>query len=85
MGEAGRDWFPLSGCQSGRLRLSAEWKPVAMAGSLHGLDHYKFPIGVVRLHLIKATDVKYAFYALVYGTEIDTLRLGTLRLPLVAR
>lgn len=59
MGEAGRDWFPLSGCKSGRLRLSAEWKPVAMAGSLHGLNSYKFPIGVVRLNIIKATDVKY--------------------------
>ncbi|KAJ3567153.1 hypothetical protein NP233_g6551 [Leucocoprinus birnbaumii] len=58
MGEAGRDWFPLSGAKSGRLRLSAEWKPVAMAGSLHGLNQYKFPIGVVRLNLIKATDVK---------------------------
>ncbi|KAF9452575.1 transmembrane protein [Macrolepiota fuliginosa MF-IS2] len=58
MGEAGRDWFPLSGCKSGRVRISAEWKPLAMAGSLHGLDHYKFPIGVVRLNIIKATDVK---------------------------
>lgn len=58
-GEAGRDWFPLSGCKSGRIRISAEWKPVAMAGSLHGLNQYRFPIGVVRLNLIKATDVKY--------------------------
>ncbi|KXN83626.1 hypothetical protein AN958_01192 [Leucoagaricus sp. SymC.cos] len=58
MGEAGRDWFPLSGCKSGKVRLSVEWKPVAMAGSLHGLDQYQFPIGVVRLNLIKATDVK---------------------------
>ncbi|KAF5356241.1 hypothetical protein D9756_004179 [Leucocoprinus leucothites] len=58
MGEAGRDWFPLSGCKTGRVRISAEWKPVAMAGSLHGLNQYKFPIGVVRLNLIKATDVK---------------------------
>ncbi|EKM83486.1 hypothetical protein AGABI1DRAFT_88463 [Agaricus bisporus var. burnettii JB137-S8] len=58
MGEAGRDWFPLSNAKSGRLRLTAEWKPVAMAGSLHGLNSYRFPIGVVRLHIIKAVDVK---------------------------
>lgn len=57
-GEAGRDWFPLSGCKSGKLRMSAEWKPLNMAGSLHGADQYTPPIGVVRLFLHKATDVK---------------------------
>ncbi|KAJ7785918.1 C2 domain-containing protein [Mycena metata] len=56
--EAGRDWFPLSNCKSGKIRVSAEWKPLNMAGSLHGADQYKPPIGVVRLHLDKATDVK---------------------------
>ncbi|KAI0080049.1 tricalbin [Panus rudis PR-1116 ss-1] len=56
--EAGRDWWPLSGCKSGKLRLSAEWKPLNMAGSLHGVDQYIPPIGVVRLWLQKATDVK---------------------------
>ncbi|KAJ7275417.1 C2 domain-containing protein [Mycena haematopus] len=56
--EANRDWFPLSNCKSGKIRLSAEWKPLNMAGSLHGADQYKPPIGVVRLHLDKATDVK---------------------------
>ncbi|KAF7367225.1 hypothetical protein MSAN_00784300 [Mycena sanguinolenta] len=56
--EVGRDWFPLSNCKSGKIRMSAEWKPLNMAGSLHGADKYKPPIGVVRLHLDKATDVK---------------------------
>ncbi|KAF8898443.1 C2 domain-containing protein [Infundibulicybe gibba] len=58
MGEAERDWFPLSGCKSGKLRLSAEWKPLQMAGGLHGSEQYTPPIGVVRLLLDKATDVK---------------------------
>lgn len=62
--EAGKDWWPLSGCNSGKLRLSAEWKPLNMAGSLHGADQYVPPIGVVRLWLKKATDVKCA---LVYS------------------
>ncbi|TFL06303.1 C2 domain-containing protein [Pterulicium gracile] len=53
-----RDWWPLSGCKSGKLRVSAEWKPLNMAGSLHGASKYTPPIGVVRLHLIKAVDVK---------------------------
>jgi Ca2+-dependent lipid-binding protein len=56
--EAGRDWFPLSGCKTGKIRVSAEWKPLDMAGSLHGSDQYKPPIGVVRLCLDKASDVK---------------------------
>ncbi|CAA7258740.1 unnamed protein product [Cyclocybe aegerita] len=54
----GRDWFPLSGCKQGKLRLSAEFKPLAMAGALHGSDQYKPPIGVVRLVIDKAVDVK---------------------------
>ena len=54
--DAGNDWWPLSGCKSGRLRLSTEWKPLEL--SLHGVDQYVPPIGVVRLRLKKATDVK---------------------------
>jgi len=56
--EAGRDWWPLSGCKCGRVRLSVEWKPLNMAGSLYGADQYVPPIGAVRLWLKKATDVK---------------------------
>lgn len=54
----GRDWWPLDGCKSGRLRLSVEWKPLAIAGSLAGADQYRPPIGVVRLWIQQATDVK---------------------------
>jgi Ca2+-dependent lipid-binding protein len=61
--EAGRDWFPLSNCKSGKIRLSADWKPLNMPGSLHSADKYVPPIGVVRLHLDKATDVKYVVSA----------------------
>lgn len=62
--QAGKDWFPLSGCHSGKLRLSAEWKPLYMAGSLHGSDQYMPPIGVVRLVIDKAVDVKYISFHL---------------------
>lgn len=54
--EAGKDWWPLNGCKSGRIRLSTEWKPLEM--SLHGVDQYVPPIGVVRLLLKRAADVK---------------------------
>lgn len=53
-----RDWFPLSDCKNGKIRISAEWKPLNMAGSLHGATAYTPPIGVVRLWLDRATDVK---------------------------
>ncbi|OBZ79221.1 Uncharacterized protein PYUK71.03c [Grifola frondosa] len=56
--ESGKDWWPLSSCKSGKIRVTAEWKPLNMAGSLHGVDQYVPPIGVVRLWLQKATDVK---------------------------
>lgn len=51
-------WFPLSGCPTGKVRLSAEWKPLEMAGSLQGAGSYSPPIGVVRLWIKRAKDVK---------------------------
>ena len=56
--EEDHDWWQLSGCKSGRLRLTTEWKPLNMAGSIYGAHHYTPPIGVVRLWLNSATDVK---------------------------
>jgi Ca2+-dependent lipid-binding protein len=56
--ETDRDWWQLSGCKSGRLRLTAEWKPLNMAGSVYGVHQYTPPIGAVRLWLKNATDVK---------------------------
>ncbi|KAI0757330.1 tricalbin [Daedaleopsis nitida] len=55
---SGKDWWPLSGAPSGKLRVTADWKPLNMAGSLHGADQYVPPIGVVRLWLKRARDVK---------------------------
>lgn len=57
-----REWWPLNGCKSGKVRLSCEWKPLQMAGALSGADQYMPPIGVVRLWLQKATDVKYVSF-----------------------
>ncbi|KAF8525146.1 tricalbin [Hysterangium stoloniferum] len=56
--QAGKDWWPLSHCKTGRVRVTAEWKPLNIAGSLQGADHYTPPIGVVRLWMKKATDLK---------------------------
>ncbi|KAF8604948.1 tricalbin [Ceratobasidium sp. AG-I] len=56
--EKQQDWFPLSGCKSGKVRLSADWKPLNMAGSMQGAGSYSPPIGIVRLWIKRATDVK---------------------------
>ena len=42
-------WFSLSGCKSGQVKISAEWKPLSMAGSLHGSGSYVPPIGLVKV------------------------------------
>ncbi len=66
------DWFPLSNCQTGKIRLSAEWKPLNMSGSLHGAEQYTPPIGVVRLLLDRATDVKNVEVAL--GGKVNSIQ-----------
>jgi Ca2+-dependent lipid-binding protein len=35
----------LSGCKSGKIRISVEWKPLSMAGSFHDVEQYVPPIG----------------------------------------
>lgn len=54
----GQDWFPLSNAKSGRIRLSAVWKPVLMAGAINGAGVYTPPIGVIRVHFKSAQDLK---------------------------
>lgn len=56
--EKQQDWFPLSGSKHGRVRMSAEWKPVLMSGSMNGGSGYTPAIGVVKFWMKKAIDVK---------------------------
>ncbi|KAL7422727.1 Tricalbin-2 [Cryptotrichosporon argae] len=56
--ERNQDWLPLTGSRAGKIRVTAEWKPVAMTGSISGAAAYVPPIGVLRLWLKKAVDVK---------------------------
>ncbi|CAE6474512.1 unnamed protein product, partial [Rhizoctonia solani] len=56
--EKQQDWFPLSGCKSGKVRISADWKPLNMAGSMQGAGSYSPPIGIIRLWIKCAKDVK---------------------------
>lgn len=53
--EKGDDWFNLT--SMGRVRLSAAWKPVALKGG-DAMRNYVEPIGTLRFHLIKGTDMR---------------------------
>lgn len=52
-------WWMLSGCNTGRVRISAEWKPLNMAGSLQGAGTYTPPIGLVRLWFVNRLFLNY--------------------------
>lgn len=56
--EKGNDWFPLKGSGAGKIRLSADFKPVALPGVIDGASGYQAPIGVLRVWLKDAVDVK---------------------------
>ncbi|KAK9477713.1 C2 domain-containing protein [Lipomyces japonicus] len=53
--EKGNDWFKLT--PGGRVRLSAQWKPVALKG-VSSSGGYVPPIGVFRFNIKKAASVR---------------------------
>jgi Ca2+-dependent lipid-binding protein len=53
-----QDWFPLSGCDTGRVRLTAQWKGLQMTGAINGAGVYTPPIGVLRLFIRRGVDLK---------------------------
>jgi Ca2+-dependent lipid-binding protein len=55
--EQGKEWYQLSGTQSGRVKMMAQWRPVAISGVI-GSGGYSTPIGVMRLHFQKANDLR---------------------------
>ncbi|KAF7531281.1 hypothetical protein G7054_g9026 [Neopestalotiopsis clavispora] len=58
MSAQGKDWFLLSGAKSGRVKVTAQWKPVALSGVLAGSGGYQTPIGVMRLHFKNARELR---------------------------
>ncbi|KAL2213575.1 tricalbin [Sarocladium strictum] len=55
--EQGKEWYNLAGATTGRVKMLAKWKPVAIQG-IAGTGGYSTPIGVIRLHFLKATDLR---------------------------
>ncbi|KAI0533871.1 C2 domain-containing protein [Xylaria digitata] len=58
MMEKGHDWYNLSGVHTGRVKLTAQWKPVAIPGVLSSSGGYQAPIGVMRLHFKSAHGLR---------------------------
>ncbi|MBW0500252.1 hypothetical protein O181_039967 [Austropuccinia psidii MF-1] len=57
-GEQTLDWFSFSSSKSGKLRLTATWKGLMMAGAVNGARTYTPPIGVLKFWFDKAEDLK---------------------------
>ena len=57
MMEKGHQWFHLHGAKSGRVKLTLDWKPVAVGG-IAGSSGYVDPIGVMRIHFKRASDLR---------------------------
>ncbi|KIW09267.1 uncharacterized protein PV09_00189 [Verruconis gallopava] len=53
----GSDWFRLAGVKTGRVKLSVQWRPVALRGAIAG-SGYVDPIGVMRLYFKNARDLR---------------------------
>jgi len=56
--EKGQEWYKLAGAQSGRAKLTLQWKPVALSGAGVGTGGYVTPIGVMRFHFKNARDLR---------------------------
>lgn len=54
----GSEWYNLAGSKSGRVKMTLDWKPVALKGALAGSGGYVTPIGVMRFHFQNAKDLR---------------------------
>ncbi|KAI1820350.1 C2 domain-containing protein [Xylaria intraflava] len=58
MMEKGHEWYNLSGVQTGRVKLTAQWKPVAISGVPSSSGGYQAPVGVMRIHCKSASNLR---------------------------
>ena len=56
--EKGQEWFNLHSAKTGRAKMLLEWKPVALKGVVGGTGGYITPIGVMRIHVKGASDLR---------------------------
>lgn len=58
MMEKGRDWYNLVGVKTGRVKMTAQWRPVAITGISTGTGGYTTPLGVLRIHFMYARQLR---------------------------
>lgn len=56
--DKGQEWFNLHGTKTGRAKLMLEWKPVALKGVAGGSGGYITPVGVMRIHVKSASELR---------------------------
>jgi Ca2+-dependent lipid-binding protein len=56
--EKGQEWYNLAGANTGRVKLTLQWKPIALQGIGAGSGGYVTPIGVMRFHFKNARDLR---------------------------
>lgn len=54
----GQDWYNLSSAKSGRVKMQAQWRPVALSGIVAGTGGYQTPIGIMRFHFKGAANLR---------------------------
>jgi Ca2+-dependent lipid-binding protein len=58
MTKKGNEWFSLASAKSGRVKITAQWKPVGLKGVLGGSGGYVPPVGALRFHFKNAKDLR---------------------------
>jgi Ca2+-dependent lipid-binding protein len=56
--EKGQEWYNLSGAKTGRVKMMAQWRPVAITGIAAGTGGYMTPVGVLRVHFKYARQLR---------------------------
>jgi Ca2+-dependent lipid-binding protein len=54
----GQEWYNLAGAKTGRVKMMAQWRPVAISGIAAGTGGYVTPIGVLRIHFKYARQLR---------------------------
>ncbi len=54
----GQEWYNLSGAKTGRVKMMAQWRPVAISGIAAGTGGYVTPVGVLRIHFKYARKLR---------------------------
>ncbi|OKL63539.1 hypothetical protein UA08_01208 [Talaromyces atroroseus] len=57
MMEKGQEWYQLAGSKKGRVKMTVDWRPVALRGIAGGAGYVQ-PIGVIRVHFKGASDLR---------------------------